>query len=198
MPSAWCAIRAGCAGSETSNSETCAPWRRPSAVASWPTPSSRPSPDRVQVGRVPGQVERAGDLRARGIGQVERVERVDLPEGDEVALVADEAHRVDALAAARGRRRRPTCASLPPCSRSTVTALWLGCVCAPFSHSGSSVLATRRTPPELRQRVLVEHEARPERRSRRRSCDRGPRCRSGGSRSPCAAGTSAAVSRPAT
>ncbi len=56
--------------------------------------------DRVQVGGVAGDLELAGHARGIGIGEVERVERVGLAEGDDVADVADEADRVDALAQA--------------------------------------------------------------------------------------------------
>src|SRR5215204_5389073 len=54
--------------------------------------------DRVQVGRVARDLQRAEHARALGQREVEGVERVDLAEGDDVAGVADEAHRVDALA----------------------------------------------------------------------------------------------------
>ena len=56
--------------------------------------------DRMQIGRVAQQLERAPDARACGVGQVERVQRVDLTEGDDVAHVVDEANGVDALALA--------------------------------------------------------------------------------------------------
>ena len=56
--------------------------------------------DRVQVGRVAGDLQLAEHARALRVGEVERVERVDLAERDDVADVADEAHRVDALALA--------------------------------------------------------------------------------------------------
>src|SRR5207253_10830766 len=55
-------------------------------------------PDRMQVGRVAGDRQRPEHLRVRGIGDVDRVQRVDLLERDYVAVVADEAHRVDTLA----------------------------------------------------------------------------------------------------
>jgi hypothetical protein len=43
-PSDTWSSRVGCAGSDTSNRLTWAPVTRPSSSASWPMPSSRPSP----------------------------------------------------------------------------------------------------------------------------------------------------------
>ena len=54
----------------------------------------------MQVRRVAEQVDRAEHPRPLGIGQPDRVERVDLAERDDVADVAQEAHREDALALA--------------------------------------------------------------------------------------------------
>ena len=59
-----------------------------------------PRPDRMQIGRVPGDLQlahRAGRGRVR---EVEDIERVDLAERDHVAGVADQADGVDVLAAA--------------------------------------------------------------------------------------------------
>ena len=55
--------------------------------------------DRVQVGRIAGDLQLAEHARPLR-REVERVERVDLAEGDDVAGVADEADGVDALALA--------------------------------------------------------------------------------------------------
>ena len=57
--------------------------------------------DRVQVGRVAGDLQLPAHARARRVGEVERVERIDLAERDHVAGVVDEAHGVDPLAAAQ-------------------------------------------------------------------------------------------------
>ena len=124
-PSACWASRLGCAGSETSKSETCMPLVRPSASRPGPTPSSRSVADRVQVGRVAEELELAEDLGRRRVGEVDRVERVDLAEGHDVAGVADEAHRVDALAlaeAADAPDGRERCA-LPAAARSRSSAV---------------------------------------------------------------------------
>ena len=55
--------------------------------------------DRMEVGGVALDLELAEHRRLPRIGEVERVERVDLLERDEVCDVAGEPHRVDALAA---------------------------------------------------------------------------------------------------
>src|SRR6266550_6620132 len=52
----------------------------------------------MQVGGVAGDRQRPEHLRVRGIGDVDRVQRVDLLERDDVAVAADEAYSVDALA----------------------------------------------------------------------------------------------------
>ena len=101
--------------------------------------------DRVQVRGVAGDLQLAEHARLLRVGEVDRVERVDLAERDDVAGVADEAHRVDALALAEpadaadlGERRRPLSRSVvrydsesPPSPH----------------HAGVSVLTTRSTPP---------------------------------------------------
>ena len=56
-------------------------------------------PYRVEVGREPEQLQLTSDRGLFRIRQVERVERVDLPERDHVALLAEEAHGEDPLAA---------------------------------------------------------------------------------------------------
>jgi hypothetical protein len=57
--------------------------------------------DRVQVGGVAEDLQLADDAGLGLLGQVQRVERVDLAERHDVALVAREAHGVDALALAQ-------------------------------------------------------------------------------------------------
>ena len=54
----------------------------------------------MQVRGVAEDLQLAAHARVRGVGEVEREERIGLPEGDHVAAVLDEAHGVDALAAA--------------------------------------------------------------------------------------------------
>src|SRR5205823_2907369 len=53
--------------------------------------------DRVQVRRVAGELQLPEHAWMLGIGEVDGVERVDLPERDHVARVADEPDRIDAL-----------------------------------------------------------------------------------------------------
>ena len=102
--------------------------------------------DRVQVGRVAGDLELADDPRVVGIGEVEHVQRVDLAERDHVAGVADEADGVDVLAAPEAAH-----------PAHVAQAVAVGCehgdealaapTCRPASsHGGDVVLATRRTP----------------------------------------------------
>ena len=99
----------------------------------------------MQVGRVAGDLELAEHARLRRVGEVERVERVDLPEGDDVARVADEAHRVDALALAEPADAADLderAVALRAASSGTTRE-------SPPSphHAGVSVLTTRSTPP---------------------------------------------------
>ena len=96
---ARCSSR-GAAGSETSKSETCVPSRHALRRRVLPDADQLVLADRVQVGRVAEDLQLAGHARVRRVGEVERVERIGLAEGHDVAAVADEAHGVDALAAA--------------------------------------------------------------------------------------------------
>src|SRR5690606_41614609 len=57
----------------------------------------------VQVGGVAGDLQLAGDARVGRVREVDRVEGVGLAEGDDVADVAEEPHRVDRLAPAQAR-----------------------------------------------------------------------------------------------
>ena len=102
--------------------------------------------DRVQVGRVAGDLQLAEHARLRRVGEVDRVERVDLAERDDVAGVADEAHRVDALALAEPAdaadlRQR---AVLPGAASSGTTRSRRR---PRPTRPASSVLTTRSTPP---------------------------------------------------
>ena len=72
----------------------------PGRPTSSPDPEQQVVADRVQVGRVAGQLELAEHARPRRVGDVDRVERVDLLERDDVRGRADEPDRVDALALA--------------------------------------------------------------------------------------------------
>ena len=63
-------------------------------------PEQQPVPERVQVGGVARDLELADHARLRRVGEVERVERVDLAEGHDEARVAHVAHGVDPLALA--------------------------------------------------------------------------------------------------
>ena len=65
-----------------------------------PDPEQQVFADRVQVGRVAGDLELAEHARPLRHGEIEREERVDLAERDHVADIADEANGVDALALA--------------------------------------------------------------------------------------------------
>ena len=98
--------------------------------------------DRVQVGGVAGDLQLAEHARPLRLREVERVERVDLAEGDDVARVADEADGVDALALP-GPPTRPAWTRAPPAGRSVVR---YDSVSAPLPHqAGLSVLTTRST-----------------------------------------------------
>ena len=100
--------------------------------------------DGVQVGRVAADLELPAHHRARGRGEVEGVERVDLAEGDDVARVADEADGVHPLAlpeAADAAERDERAAA-----RSERRDDRLALAARPPHHVGRSVLATRRTP----------------------------------------------------
>ena len=66
-------------------------------------PEQQPVGERVEVGGVPLELELADHLRRRRGAEVDRVQRVDLVEGDDVPGVADEPHRVDLLALAEAR-----------------------------------------------------------------------------------------------
>ena len=109
----------GSARSETSKIESCVPSRWPVVVGLLADAEHQVLADRVQVGRVAGDLQLAEHARMLRVGEVERVERVDLAERDDVAGVADEPHRVDALALAepadpadlRRARRRARAAS---------------------------------------------------------------------------------------
>ena len=63
-----------------------------------PDPEQEVGADRVQVGRVAGDLELAEHARPRRVGEVDRVERVDPLERHDIGGRADEADRVDALA----------------------------------------------------------------------------------------------------
>ena len=65
-----------------------------------PDPEQEVAAERVQVGRVAADLQLAADDGPRGGREIECVERIDLPEGDDVPDVADEANGVDALALA--------------------------------------------------------------------------------------------------
>ena len=95
-----CCSSRGAAGSETSNSESCVPGRHALRRRVLADPEQLVLADRVQVGGVAEDLQLADHARARRVGEVERVERVGLAERDDEAAVADEAHGVDALAAA--------------------------------------------------------------------------------------------------
>ena len=91
--------------------------RRPPLVGVLADAEQQVVADRVQVRGVAGDLQLAEHARVRRVGEVERVERIDLAERDDVAGVADEAHRVDALALAEPadaadlrRARRRACA----------------------------------------------------------------------------------------
>ena len=100
--------------------------------------------DRMQVRGVARDLELAEHPRLRRVGEVDGVQRVDLPEGDDVARVADEAHRVDALALAEPADA-PVCVSAPSPWRRVVR---YDCESPPSPHhAGVSVLTTRSTPP---------------------------------------------------
>ena len=60
-------------------------------------PEQQPRADRVEVRRVAGDLQLAGDARVGRIGQVEHVQRVDLAERDHIARVADEPDPEDPL-----------------------------------------------------------------------------------------------------
>ena len=93
-------MRRGAARSETSKSETWVPRVRPVVVRGLADADQRGVVDRVEVAREPGDLQRAAHRRPRRVGQVERVERVGLAEGHDVAAGAQEPHGEDALAPA--------------------------------------------------------------------------------------------------
>ena len=112
-------------------------------------------PDRVQVRREAEDLQLAAHPRLLRVGEVERVERVDLAEGDDVALLAEEAHGEDAFAAPESADPSDFIQLLAE-DRHEALALALLRVRAPWRLVG------RRHPQEavvLRQRELVQHEA---------------------------------------
>ena len=88
----------GAAGSDTSKSSSWLPDGSLSDETSVADPEQQPVADRMEVGGVAGELELPGDARRRRGAEVDRVERVDLPEGDDIAGVVDEADGVDLLA----------------------------------------------------------------------------------------------------
>ncbi len=112
----------------------------------------------VQVGRVAEDLQLAQHLRVALVGQVERVQRVDLAERHDVTVVADEAHRVDPLALAQSadaaELRQRAAADLEHADVALAVARDRALKPLRLVGGGDPQRAL-----VLGQRVLVEHEA---------------------------------------
>ena len=98
----------------------------------------------MEVRRVPPDLELPAYDRGRRPREVDRVQRVDLPEGDDVGDVAEEANAVHPLTlaeAADAPEADETAGPLAQRRHEALASVWRA---AP--PHGSSVVATRRTP----------------------------------------------------
>ena len=113
--------------------------------------------DRVQVGRVAGDLQLPEDARLLRDGEIERVERIDLPERDDVAHVTDEAHGVDPLALAEPADPAGLSEGAVPQAQRRQERLALAAPAAP--PGGALGAHDPQHAAVLRERPLAEQEA---------------------------------------